>query len=133
MSPADWRASFTGILDKAEVTPVNSKKVVLFLIDGFGYKQWLNYADKYEFLKRFTKKGVVTPITTVFPSTTAAALTTINSGLTPQEHGLPEWWVYFDEIGKMTIGSKSTGARIKYGENHSKLAYEMGFVEMFRD
>lgn len=39
----------------------------------------------------------------------------------------------FDEIGKMTIGSKSTGARIKYGENHSKLAYEMGFVEMFRD
>ena len=33
----------------------------------------------------------------------------------------------------MTIGSKSTGARIKYGENHSKLAYEMGFVEMFRD
>jgi len=93
----------SGILDKAEVTPVNSKKVVLFLIDGFGYKQWLKYADKYEFLKRFTKKGVVAPMTTVFPSTTAATLTTINSGLTPQEHGLPEWWVYFDELDKIIV------------------------------
>jgi len=91
----------SGILDKAEITPANSKKVVLFLIDGFGYKQWLEYADKYVFLKRFTKKGVVAPMTTVFPSTTAATLTTINSGLTPQEHGLPEWWVYFDELDKI--------------------------------
>lgn len=91
------------ILNKAEITPVNSKKVVLFLVDGFGYKQWLEYADKYEFLKRFTKKGVVAPMTTVFPSTTAATLTTINSGLTPQEHGLPEWWVYFDELDKIIV------------------------------
>lgn len=93
----------SGILDKAEVTPVNSKKVVLFLIDGFGYKQWLKYADKYEFLKRFTKRGIVAPMTTVFPSTTAATLTTINSGLTPQEHGLPECWVYFDELDKIIV------------------------------
>src|SRR3990167_885256 len=60
------------ILDKANVTPTNSKKVILLLIDGFGYKQWLKYADKYEFLKQFTEKGVVAPVTTVFPSTTAA-------------------------------------------------------------
>lgn len=93
----------SGILDKADITQTNSKKVILFLIDGFGYKQWLKYADKYEFLKRFTKKGVVAPVTTVFPSTTAAALTTIHSGLTPQEHGLPEWWVYFDELDKIIV------------------------------
>lgn len=91
------------ILDKASITPANSKKVILFLIDGFGYKQWLKYADRYEFLKRFTEKGVVAPVTTVFPSTTAATLTTICSGLTPQEHGLPEWWVYFDELDKIII------------------------------
>lgn len=39
----------------------------------------------------------------------------------------------FNEIGKKIMGSKSEGARIKYGENHSKLACEMGFVEIFRD
>lgn len=93
----------SGILDKASITPTNSKKVVLFLIDGFGYKQWLKYANKYEFLKQFTEKGVVAPVTTVFPSTTAATLTTIHSGLTPQEHGLPEWWVYFDELDKIIV------------------------------
>ena len=91
----------SGILNKAGIIPANSKKVVLFLIDGFGYKQWLKYADKYEFLKRFTKKSIVAPMTTVFPSTTAATLTTIHSGLTPQEHGLPGWWVYFDELDKI--------------------------------
>jgi predicted AlkP superfamily pyrophosphatase or phosphodiesterase len=96
-------SSFSGILDKAEITPANSKKVVVLLIDGFGYKQLLKYAEKYVFLKRFNEKGVVAPITTVFPSTTAATLTTINSGLTPQEHGLPEWRVYFDELDKIIV------------------------------
>lgn len=91
------------VLNKADISPINSKKVVLFLIDGFGYEQWLKYADKYEFLKRCTERGVVAPVTTVFPSTTAAALTTIHSGLTPQEHGLPEWWVYFDELDKIIV------------------------------
>jgi len=91
------------ILDKAEITPVNSKKVVFFLVDSFGYKQWLEYEDRYEFLKQFTKKGVVVPMTTVFPSSTSAILTTINSGLTPQEHGLPEWRVYFDELDKIIV------------------------------
>lgn len=91
----------SGILEQAEINGKNSKKVVLFLIDGFGYFQWLKYTQHYEFLERVTKKGVVSPITTVFPSTTAATLTTIHSGLTPQEHGLPEWWIYFEEIHKL--------------------------------
>ena len=73
-------------------------KVVLLLIDGFGWHHWLRYAARYDAFNRLTERGAVAPLTTVFPSTTAAALTTIHSGLTPQEHGLPEWWVYFDEL-----------------------------------
>jgi hypothetical protein len=73
-------------------------KVVLLLIDGFGWHQWLRYAERYDVFNHITTRGVVAPMTTVFPSTTAAALTSIHSGLTPQEHGLPEWWVYFDEL-----------------------------------
>jgi hypothetical protein len=73
-------------------------KIVLLLIDGFGWLHWLQYAERYEVLRRLTARGTVAPLTTVFPSTTAAALTSIHSGLTPQEHGLPEWWVYFDEL-----------------------------------
>lgn len=75
-------------------------KVVLFLLDGFGYLQWKRYANHFEALQRFNN-SFVTSLNAVFPSTTAAALTTIHSGLTPQEHGLPEWWVYFREIDKL--------------------------------
>ena len=73
-------------------------KIVLFLIDGLGYNQWLQHSKEIEIFSKFIKKGIVTPLTSVFPSTTAATLTTINSGLTPQEHGLPEWVTYFREI-----------------------------------
>lgn len=89
------------VFKKANVKPNKKLKIVLLLVDGFGYLQWLKYASKYPFFKRLTQKGVVAPLTAVFPSTTAAALNTIHSGSTPQEHGLPEWWVYFEEIGKI--------------------------------
>lgn len=96
--------SFFGIKTKRPTLPSElyeekiegSNKVVLFLIDALGYNQWIRYNN--EFFRTFTQKGLVSPITTIFPSTTAATITTISSGLTPQEHGLPEWNVYFKEI-----------------------------------
>jgi len=91
------------VLDKAGIQPGEDLTIVALLIDGFGYNQWLRYAEKYEFLRRFTENGAVAPVTAVFPSTTAASLTTIHSGLTPQEHGLPEWWVYFEELGQVVV------------------------------
>jgi predicted AlkP superfamily pyrophosphatase or phosphodiesterase len=91
----------------------NPHKVVVLLIDGFGWHQWLQYSERYDFFNRLTTCGVVAPITTVFPSTTAAALTTVHSGMTPQQHGLPEWWVYFDEIDTIAASLPFTplGAR----------------------
>ncbi len=38
----------------------------------------------------------------VFPTTTASAVTTFLSGLTPQEHGLPGWSVWLQELGTVT-------------------------------
>ena len=75
------------------------RKVVLVLLDGFGYNMWLAARNVPGFFNVISKKGIVVPITTVFPSTTAAAVTTVSTGLTPIEHGLPEWVVYMKEIG----------------------------------
>lgn len=88
------------IFHHAGISQNNNRKVVLFLVDGFGYRQWTKYTAHCNALKRLQEKGNIAPLTAVFPSTTAAALTTIHSGLTPQEHGLPEWWVYFEELNK---------------------------------
>jgi hypothetical protein len=76
------------------------ENVVLMLFDGMGYREWSRQGNQ-GFFDTFSKKGSVRPITTVFPSTTAAALTTVSTGLTPQEHGLPEWFVYMDELDEV--------------------------------
>lgn len=73
-------------------------KLILFLIDGFGYNLYKSEAVKFPFYKNIDKNGLCEKITSVFPSTTAAAITSINTGLTPIEHGLLEWNLYFREI-----------------------------------
>ena len=89
------------ILTAAALRPADTNKVVLLLIDGLGWDHWSAYAVQHQPFRHLADAGVVAPLTTIFPSTTAAALTTINSGLTPRQHGLPEWFVYFDEIDKI--------------------------------
>jgi predicted AlkP superfamily pyrophosphatase or phosphodiesterase len=90
-----------------------TNKIILLIIDGFGFNQWLRYYADHEFFFRLTQEGNFSPITTVFPSTTANAITTINTGLTPQEHALPEWFVYFKEIDQIinTIHFKPLGSQ----------------------
>ena len=78
------------------------ENVILLLCDGLGYNEWQRQNGK-GFIGAISKKGSVRPITTVFPSTTAAALTTLSTGLTPQEHGLPEWFVYMEELGEIIV------------------------------
>ncbi|MFH0864288.1 MAG: alkaline phosphatase family protein [Candidatus Gottesmanbacteria bacterium] len=104
-------------------------KIILLLIDGLGFNAWQKYTQKLAGFSHINKFGNLYPITAVFPTTTAAAITTINSGLTPQEHGLFEWFVYFPEIGKIIAtlpfclpGEKEQDALIKQGYD-SKILY----------
>ena len=89
------------------------KNIVLFLIDALGFYQWKQYANKYPLFKKLDKKRFLYPITSVFPSTTASALNTLSSGLTPAEHGLFEWTLYLPEIDKTieTLPFKEIGKK----------------------
>lgn len=92
------------MLDKSisdKIPTAGVKKVVLVLIDGFGYHYWLDFYKKSKFLSALAEKGVVAPITSGFPTTTPAALTTINTGLTTEQHALPGMFVYYKEIGQI--------------------------------
>jgi len=73
------------------------ENVVLLVLDGCGMSAWRRQQNG-GFMKAMATRGRVRPITTVFPSTTAAALTTFATGLTPQEHGLFEWFLYIKGI-----------------------------------
>ena len=91
---------FEGKVLKEFLPGKDFEKVVLFLVDGFGYSEFLKHRN-VGLLKRIVKKGVVVPITTVFPSSTAPALTTLATGLTPQQHGLIEWFMYMKELDQI--------------------------------
>ena len=65
----------------------NYKNVVVMLLDGLGVDALENHLDKGSFLRRH----FVSEISTVFPPTTTAATTSVESGLTPKEHGWLGW------------------------------------------
>lgn len=98
------------VLQQVRPQPQN---VVLLMIDGFGYGQWLKYGESLPFFSQLLSKGALMPVTSVFPSTTAASVTTICSGLTPQEHGLISWHLYLEEIDEIvyTLPFTSLDAR----------------------
>ena len=75
--------------------------VVLFLIDGFGWEFFDGYASKYPFLHRYESEGIASKITSQFPSTTAAHVTTINTGLEVGESGVYEWFYYEPLVDRM--------------------------------
>jgi predicted AlkP superfamily pyrophosphatase or phosphodiesterase len=74
--------------------PTQYRKVVLFLLDGFGWTFFSRYAERFPFLRRFIEQGVASKLTSQFPSTTSVHMTTLHTGLTLAESGVPEWWYY---------------------------------------
>lgn len=67
--------------------------VVLFLIDAFGWRFFERFQDA-AFLQRMAKYGRIEKLTSQFPSTTAAHVTTIHTGLPVGQSGIYEWYYY---------------------------------------
>lgn len=72
------------------------KNIIVMLFDGLGVSAIKEHLNENDFLR----KHFVCPISSVFPSTTVAATTSIESGYSPVETGWLGWDLYFDEIGE---------------------------------
>src|SRR5919109_3702661 len=70
------------------------RNVVLLIIDGLGDNYLARHSRGSELARRRRRA-----LTSVFPSTTASAITTSYTGCTPLEHGLTGWFVYFGAAG----------------------------------
>ena len=70
--------------------------VVLFLVDGFGWRFFERFQDS-PFLKRLAKHGRIEKLISQFPSTTAAHLTTIHTGWNVGQSGVHEW-IYYEPL-----------------------------------
>ena len=67
--------------------------IVLLVIDGLGY----NYLQRNG-IGGTLHRHLHSRLTSVFPSTTASAVTAFLSGLAPQQHALTGWHMYFSEL-----------------------------------
>lgn len=85
--PAFVHASLSGLSDY--------QHIVLLVIDGLGAR----YVDSHPGFLHAHKRC---ELTSVFPTTTASAITTFMTGLGPQQHGLVGWFTYLREIGAIT-------------------------------
>ncbi|MBK7450338.1 MAG: alkaline phosphatase family protein [Anaerolineales bacterium] len=85
----------------ARNTPTHSRSicfqkydaVVLFFVDAFGWRFFERFQEA-PFIKRIAKHGKVEKITSQFPSTTAAHVTTMHTGLNVGQSGVHEWYYY---------------------------------------
>src|SRR3970040_193006 len=71
-----------------------ARNIVLLIVDGLGGNYLRRTGAGGELARRRRE-----PITSVFPPTTASAITTSYTGATPFEHGLTGWFTYFGEAG----------------------------------
>ena len=70
----------------------NSRHVVMLVVDGLGY----NYIQAHS---KLLKSSLRSRLTSVFPSTTAAAISSILTGRAPQQHAVTGWFINVKELG----------------------------------
>ena len=70
-----------------------SQNLILLVIDGLGYE----FLQKYR-QDSFIAQHIKQSLTSVFPSTTATAITAFATALPAQQHAITGWYMYFKEI-----------------------------------
>jgi predicted AlkP superfamily pyrophosphatase or phosphodiesterase len=99
IKPRYDQGGFAGIPEriKRAFASGNYDAVVLFLVDGFGWRFFERFQEA-PFLQRMAKHGRIEKLISQFPSTTAAHLTTIHTGWTVGQSGVHEWIYYEPQV-----------------------------------
>jgi len=86
-------------LKQIDVGELKEKQnIILMIFDGFEY----NLLEKYKKTScSFLADHFIDKITSVYPSTTTSAITTLYTGKSPLQHGALGWSLYFKDYFKM--------------------------------
>lgn len=91
-----WKSKYSSIKELDEKIK-DAEKILLIAVDGMGYKYLMSRK------KSFLKDNLMKRITTVFPSTTAAAITVFLTGLPPQQTAMTGWFMKLKEYDCVAI------------------------------
>ncbi len=77
------------------------RRIVLILMDALAYHRLVNYIEEggIPVWGDLARDGVFTPLTSIVPSTTSAALTTLWTGRSATAHGMLGYETYLKEYG----------------------------------
>ncbi len=80
------------------------QRVILLLVDALSYNRFRSWISGSDFLvwRRLADNGILAPITSLVPSTTCAALTSLWTGKSPAEHGIVGYELWLKEYGMVT-------------------------------
>jgi hypothetical protein len=78
-----------------------ARRVIMIVVDGLGLDLFARFqsAAAAHPWTRLAQEGIFAPLTSVVPSTTSAALTTLWSGRSPAEHGIVGYELWLKEFG----------------------------------
>ena len=79
------------------------KRVVLVLLDAVGFVRLRRQIEsgQLSFLRRAAELGRFAPLTSIFPSTTTAALTSLHTGRAPAAHGMLAYILYLKQYAML--------------------------------
>jgi hypothetical protein len=77
-------------------TLAEARNLILIVIDGLGYRYLMQQRTGDIFHRCLQAR-----LTSVFPSTTASAISVFLTGLAPQQHALTGWFSYFRELDRV--------------------------------
>jgi hypothetical protein len=89
-------------LPQASLPEGEYERVVLILLDAFGWQYFERFANELPLLRELVANGVASRLTSMFPSTTSAHITCLNTGLPVAQSGVYEWF-YYEPVLDMVI------------------------------
>jgi hypothetical protein len=79
------------------------ERVVVIVVDGFGWDQLDRERGRHDSLDHLLDVGRLEPLTSTFPSETAAAMTTFSTAAYPHEHGVVGWFQYVSSLERVVL------------------------------
>lgn len=88
--------------------PLEDAGVLLYVVlDGLGLQQLRHHLERGQG-QRFFGRHPHRKMTTVFPATTAAAVTTFDTGSSPTEHAILSWYLHLPDLGVLSTVLRTT-------------------------
>lgn len=94
-------SSQTESLPQDTLQPGPFDQVIVILLDAFGWRFFNKFREEIPSLEQLIDEAVVSKLTSMFPSTTAAHITCLNTGLTPGKSGIYEWFMYEPKLDQI--------------------------------